>query len=112
MYILVNEELEMSKGKVAAQVGHAVNVLVYNMLKGREEEVALLEEYMDGEIKKIILSAPERLLLQLEELGYCSIIDKGYTEIKPNSLTCVNLGIIDKNQLPATAVVNRLKLYK
>jgi PTH2 family peptidyl-tRNA hydrolase len=110
MYILVNKDIEISKGKLCGQVGHAVNVLVYaimnsylyNIVESRNNwnslDIAnreLLDEYMNGEIKKIILYAPQTMLEELESIHYISIRDKGYTELEPNTLTCVNLGILD-----------------
>jgi len=112
MYILVNKDIEISKGKLCGQIGHAVNVLsyaimnsyLYNIVESRNNwnslDIAnkqLLDEYMNGEIKKIILYAPQSKLEELESIGYISIRDKGYTELEPNTLTCVNLGILDFN---------------
>lgn len=97
MYILVNKDIKIGKGKLAGQVGHAVNVLVYNM--AIQDDISL-HEYMSGEIKKIVLYSSQEVLEKLETLGYVSIRDKGYTQLKPNTLTCVNLGIVDFNNIP------------
>lgn len=120
MYILVNEDIKINKGKLAGQVGHAVNVYVYRIMnkcirymangyKKYEDctdsdilgilEHALLDDYMDGEIKKIILYAPQSKLEELESDGLVTIRDKGYTDLEPNTLTCVNLGILDYNDI-------------
>ena len=48
MYILANEDIEISSGKLSGQVGHSVNVLGYNMCKAKDK---LIDEYMQGEIK-------------------------------------------------------------
>jgi peptidyl-tRNA hydrolase, PTH2 family len=112
MYILVNEELKMSKGKVAAQVGHAVNVLIYNSLTNGGRDAQLVHEYMKSEIKKIVLSAPLSTLEMLEQKGHIAIRDKGYTQIEPDSLTCVTVGILDANQLSEFSYLKQLKLYR
>ena len=114
MYILVNEDIKINKGKLAGQVGHAVNLCVYNLcfysnVKGR----TLIIDYMDGEIKKIILYANQRMLEEMETKGYIAIRDKGYTDLKPNTLTCVNLGILDKNDIPKELnFIKQLKLCR
>lgn len=33
MYILVNEDLKITKGKISAQVGHAVGFYIYKKMK-------------------------------------------------------------------------------
>ena len=110
MYIIVNKELNMSPEKMSAQVGHAVNVLTYKMAQNNKE---LLDEYMNGEIKKIVLYANQSKLEQLEQEGYIAIRDKGYTEIEPNSLTCVTIGILDGDNIPVEYKwVKRLKTRK
>ena len=95
MYILVNKDIKIGRGKLAGQVGHAVNVYIYNMMNGNEQQRDLIEEYMTGEIKKIILYDTQENLERLEQQGLTSIRDKGYTQLDPDTLTCVNLGILD-----------------
>ena len=111
MYILVNEDIKISKGKLAGQVGHAVNsFLWYKYIIPLQEGKAVesLTEYMEAQ-KKIILKCPEAKLLELEQQGYITIRDKGLTELEPNTLTCVNLGIYHIGNEPEW--VKELKLY-
>ena len=108
MYILVNKDIKISKGKLAGQVGHAVNVYIYNMMNGTQQQKNIIEEYMEGDIKKIILYDTEHHLLQLEKKGHITIRDKGYTQLDPNTLTCVNLGIVAKEDI----ILNYLKDLK
>ena len=65
MYILVNQDVGMGKGKIAGQVGHAVNILTYRMCKQNNK---LIDEYMQGAIKKIVLKCPQSKLEELEML--------------------------------------------
>lgn len=110
MYILVNEDVEMGKGKLAGQVGHAVNVMTFVLAKGHD---STLNEYMNGDIKKIVLYASQERLIELEKLGFISIRDKGYTEVAPNTLTCVILPIVDYNNFPQRFLwVKELRLVK
>lgn len=97
MYIFVNGNIKISKGKLAGQVGHAVNLITYYYSKKYE---ALLDEYMAGDIKKIVLKADSDFLEELEKnrIGI-AVRDKGYTELEPNTLTCVGVGIYDPNEV-------------
>lgn len=100
MYILVNQDIEINKGKLAGQVGHAVAVMFYNQLKSVGKLLPIMEEYMDNYQKKIILYCSQNKLEELEKEGYITIRDKGWTDLEPNTLTCVNLGLIDHNNIP------------
>ena len=106
MYILVNKDIEMSVGKSSAQVGHACGCYTYH---NRGE---LLDEYMNGIIKKIILHAPQKLLEELEADGYLAIRDNGLTELEPRTLTCVNYGIVDYAEISKHKILKRLQLVK
>lgn len=112
MYILVNEDIKISKGKLAGQVGHAVmSYLYYGAIKPLQEGrgIESLEDYMK-EQKKIILKCPQSKLEELEsEGGYSVIRDLGYTQLEPNTLTCINYGIRTPESLPQW--VRELKLY-
>ena len=108
MYILVNKEIKISKAKLSGQTAHASNVLTYRMCK---ENNPLIDEYMQGSIKKIILSCSQSKLEELEKLGYVTIRDNGLTELKPNTLTCVTIRILDKDNIPdELKFVKRLRL--
>lgn len=112
MYILVNEDIKIGKGKLAGQVGHAVCVYMYNFLSTdtTTEEMEFIDDYMSFQ-KKIILSCPQSKLEELEKEGYIRIRDKGLTELEPNTLTCVNFGIYDKDVDEIPVWVKELKLY-
>lgn len=103
MYILVNQDIKISKGKLGGQIGHAVAVLFWNLMHWTLDNGKIDDElhtYMTTAQKKIILYAPEATLLELETKGYIAIRDKGLTELEPNTLTCVNIGLIDYNNFP------------
>lgn len=98
MYILVNQDVKINKGKLAGQVGHAVSSMFYNQFKITGKLLPITEEYMENHQKKIILYCPQSKLEELEKDGYITIRDKGWTDLEPNTLTCVNLGLIDYNK--------------
>ena len=76
-----------------------------------KENNPLIDEYMQGSIKKIILSCSQSKLEELEKMGHITIRDNGLTELEPNTLTCVTIGILDKDNIPdELKFVKRLRL--
>jgi len=132
-YILVNNDIKMSPGKLAAQCGHPVTEMLFSSLEKKEiidymdEEKTVasrvryerdfsdivIEWKNEGQIK-IVLSASQKLLESLEERSdVYPIRDLGLTELKPNTLTCIGIGPVDKNNLPNEfEFLKKLELYK
>lgn len=108
MYILVNEDIKIGKGKLAGQVGHAVAVYFYKHLNNEVFKEAI-DEYMNTEQQKIILKCPQSVLEDLEKEGCIAIRDKGHTQLEPNTLTCVNMGLMRKDH--SIKWMHELKLY-
>lgn len=130
-YVLVNEDLSMSRGKTASQVAHALTVFMYNNITHKADGHALvpcfkhdIEEWINIAQKKIILKCPQIVLETLEKrstryikndigIDVLPIRDKGLTEIAPNSLTCVGIGLIDRNNFPEEfAFIKELRLLQ
>ena len=116
MYFIVNKDLEMSKGKVAAQVAHSLveyfNYVLYslhNKLRHIDngEEVDKYDNWLKQNEKKIILKAKQSVLEKLEK-EYFSVRDLGLTEIPENSLGCICLGVMTRKE--AEPMVKRLQL--
>ena len=85
MVLIVNNNLKMGKGKIAAQVGHAA---VSSTLKSGKETPDLLESWLASGQKKICVKGNDAdHLLELEKLasteGILStkIHDAGHTQI-------------------------------
>lgn len=99
-YIIVNKDLEMSQGKLAAQVGHACtySTLYYCTM----EDNPNFWGWFDKDQKKIVLRAHEKDIRKLinkfeeEKKLYFKVIDNGLTEIPPQSLTCISLGVLTR----------------
>ena len=91
MYIFVNNNLNMSKGKIASQVGHVVLMIVEHLLNNKKsQEYYKYQEWKKNGQTKIILKATENDLMELIKLPESKyVIDHGKTEITPNSLTVV-----------------------
>ncbi len=115
MYILVNEDIKINKGKLAGQVGHAVLTYAYiHLMQIIKNHItySIFDKYM-GEQKKIILFCSQSKLEELESYGHVAIRDKGHTDLPPNTLTCVNIGIIDSNNIPEELMfIKDLKLVR
>ena len=100
MYIIINSDLKMSKGKIAAQVGHAVMWITYKL---RESEI--LSKWMHQSYTKIILKATGKQIVDLkykfkDEMFTWIIFDEGRTEIKPNSLTAIGFEPMERSKTP------------
>jgi PTH2 family peptidyl-tRNA hydrolase len=92
-YYVVNKDLPMSSGKIAAQVAHASMIIA---LRDQNNTEFLVWKHTC--MKKIILGGTEKELLALKELGFLPIIDKGYTEIPPDSLTVIGLPVMTRRE--------------
>lgn len=106
MYILVNEDIKIGKGLIANQVGHAVSIFHYRGYYTEE----LMDNYMKKP-RKVILKAPQSLLEYLERQGYIHIRESDTTHLPKNTLTCVNLGIYDRDKDELPKYIKELKLY-
>ena len=107
MVFIINSELKMGKGKIAAQVGHAA---VSSTLKSGEITPHLFEAWLAAGQKKICVKGKDaEHLLKLEKkcksLGINSVKthDAGHTQIPSGSLTVLSLGPdIESNLDPIT----------
>lgn len=87
MYIVVNTDVKMGKGKTASQVGHAVMLITEYMMKHRQDAY---ERYKHDGIAKITLKANLQTIRKLAEDATCVVIyDEGRTQVAPNTLTVI-----------------------
>jgi PTH2 family peptidyl-tRNA hydrolase len=101
--IIVRIDLKMSKGKLAAQAGHAA-VSASEEARKRHPEwwKAWLEE---GQCKIAVKAKSEDDLLKLMHKARtlhlpCALIcDRGLTELPPNTVTCVGVGPAPSSQI-------------
>ncbi len=94
--VVVREDLGLSKGKVAAQVGHAS---VACALKAQRGKRTWFRAWLDEGQRKVVLRVEGRdALLALEQEGRAVglttalIADAGLTEVPPGTQTCVGIG--------------------
>lgn len=96
MVIAVRRDLEMGKGKIAVQVGHAT-------ITAAEETRRVHPEWWknwfhEGQCKVVVKvnseSDLEDLKDQADELGLGSAIihDSGLTQVDPGTATCIGIG--------------------
>lgn len=114
MVIVTRADLNLSKGKMAAQCGHAVSECV---LKASSNDAKLLKRYLSDGARKIVVAAPhlealKRIYGEAAESGIiCSIIkDSGHTEIPPGTITVVGIGPGIRSDIDS--ITSRLPLVK
>lgn len=104
-YFIINSELNMSTGKISAQVGHVATIIAVEFSSVDDN----FDSWYDGNQKKIILRGKQKDLEKLIEAGFYYIRDIGCNEVKSGSLTCCGLPPMPKSE--AQKYVKRLQLY-
>ena len=96
LVVLVRTDLDMGKGKIAAQVGHAS---VECALRAEKKDKRAFDIWMNGGQKKVVLKVSNRdeMVRYMSEaksrgLYACMITDAGRTEVEPGTNTCVGIG--------------------
>ena len=93
--IVVRTDLDMGKGKIAAQVGHACVMGAEHVRKSNPEWFSI---WWNGQ-EKVVLKVVN--LKELEEikrgaiefdLPLSEITDAGHTQIAPGTTTCISIG--------------------
>lgn len=111
MYILVNKSLSMKSGKIAAQVGHAVQkVTQYCMI----HQKILWNKYCSSQHAKVVLKVPTEekfleILIKLKDILKLYVVDAGRTQIPANSVTAVGFLPMLKSEVPEC--LKELKLF-
>lgn len=111
MYIFVNNDLGMTKGKTCSQVGHIVQLICEEIIRSGYEKYPPPEAYIrymkwKQNCVKIVLKATMEQLNELKKLDEARyIIDSGKTQIAPNSLTVVGF-------FPSSKMKDIAKNYK
>lgn len=94
-YFVVNSDLNMEAGKVAAQVAHAATISTINMVSANNCQFPdyfdyFVEWYQSG-MSKIVLQGTEAELFKLKENGFYTIRDRSFIDIPGGALTVVSL---------------------
>lgn len=109
-YFVVNKDLEMSPGKIAAQIARMSRniALVYESFPKLIEMIWYKEWLNSPNNTIIVLKGSEKELLKLIDAGFLFVRDNGLTEIPADSLTVVGLNPMPKSR--AQTFVKRLRL--
>lgn len=93
--VIVNSDLDMSKGKIASQCCHA------SLASYKSSKQSYIRSWKIENEPVIILKAKEDVLYSLiDRYSVCAIYDQGKTEVPKDSLTCISFKICDKLDLP------------
>lgn len=105
LIIVVRTDIKMSKGKVAAQAGHAAVSASEYARKNRPEWWT--PWIMEGQCKIAVKAKSEHQIIEIERkarnagLPVALIVDRGLTEIPPNTTTCLGIGPAPANKVDA-----------
>ena len=102
MYVIVNKDLKMSKGKVAAQVAHAVARL---NVKDAADTCIVLQATTE-QIRNL------GIYLALRGIKSHQYIDEGANEVPPYSITAMAVRPIDELDTKAIETFKNLELLK
>jgi len=93
--VIITNRIEMSCGKMAAQVAHAAVEAALMAYKKKRE---ILKRWRENGAKKVVVVAEEEEMLELEkrareqDIITAVIRDAGLTEVEPGTLTAVAIG--------------------
>lgn len=93
--IVVRTDLDMGKGKIAAQVGHACVLGAENVRKSHPE---WFREWWVGQEKIVVKVDSLKKLQEIKkdaievDLPWSEVTDAGHTQISPGTTTCISLG--------------------
>ena len=103
--IVMRNDLRMSRGKIAAQAGHAA---VSAAAEARNKCSGWWKAWIaEGQCKIAVRAESEQELLELEEkakkskLPTALIVDRGLTELPPDTITCLGIGPAPSTQIDA-----------
>lgn len=109
--VVINKDLNMSKGKVLSQFGHAIDSLHEKLVEYPE----LVQQWRNSGSAKIALKGTQDELNKIYEeckkngLIYARVFDAGRTQVMAGSFTVIAVGPATKKQLEN--VTSHLSLY-
>ena len=93
--IVIRTDLDMGKGKIAAQVGHACVLGAEHVRKSNPE---WFSEWWAGQEKIVLKVANLKELEQVKQVAiefagpWAEVTDAGHTQIAPGTTTCISIG--------------------
>jgi PTH2 family peptidyl-tRNA hydrolase len=98
--IVVRTDLEMGKGKIAAQVGHACVLGAEHVRKSHPE---WFTKWWSGQEKVVLKVSGIKELQEVKrhaidlDLPWSEVTDAGHTQITPGTTTCISIGPAPEN---------------
>ena len=98
--IVVRTDLEMGKGKIAAQVGHACVLGAENVRKSNPD---WFNNWWNGQEKVVLKVSSLKDLQEVKlhavdlNLPWSEVADAGHTQISPGTITCISIGPAPEN---------------
>lgn len=112
MYVLVNDDLKMGKGKIAGQVGHVVGLITEEIIRKSYESIKTPDSYLrylkwknTGHAKIILKATQEQITSFIGHPESMYILDAGRTQIAADSLTVLGF-------YPSATLKEQFKNYK
>lgn len=114
MYLFANKGLNMTAGKMAAQVAHAA----VNATLGSDPD-AVSDWTSGGHYTKVVLQCKDEAAMlkaerYIQDRGFKTflVIDEGRTEIEPHSITALGVEIVDKADRHTADTFSSFQLYR
>ena len=98
--IVIRTDLEMGKGKIAAQVGHACVLGAEHVRKSHPE---WFNKWWGGQEKVVLKVSGIKELQEVKkhaidlDLPWSEVTDAGHTQIAPGTITCISIGPAPEN---------------
>ena len=109
--IVVRTDLDMGKGKIAAQVGHACVLGAERVRKSKPE---WFQQWGLGQEKVVVKVSGIKELQEVKrhaidlDLPWSEVTDAGHTQIAPGTTTCISIGPAPENLIDK--ITGELKL--
>lgn len=113
LVVVVRGDLQVSVGKIAAQVGHVATDAMNTCFDCKPS--VLLKWMMDGQ-KKVVVKAPNMsvindIISKAESSGMCTSVihDAGRTEVEPDTVIAVGIGPDAESKF--VGITDKLRLF-
>src|SRR4030066_450470 len=103
LVVVIRDDLDISGGKLAAQVAHAAVTCALEAKAKKTKWFAAW--YQEGQRKVVLRAKDLEPLRELNDkarkmgLPHALITDAGYTELPPNTTTCLGIGPAPENDI-------------
>lgn len=114
MYLLIRADLSMPKGKIAAQAGHAVQLVIRAVERTDSDQAKQwLREWEAGSYAKIPLRLDGHdwfawMKNAMHGIVYVEVVDEGRTSVEPGTMTAVGLQPMPRSR--AREIIGKMKL--